>query len=155
LGHFLTPAEFQHCLNQVKFITPKVGKFWQGTEVEPGIYIVIAGKVRLLDAAGELIASLEAGAAFGQFTLFPDAQFPPYAARASVNLHLCFVPGEVLLPLMAKYTQIREHLWDEAFCRNPGVVDSDLIPVRAERIVQHHNSDIFVNLCVRTAAKKD
>ncbi len=154
MGHFLTPAEFQHCLKQVKFITPKVGKFWQGTEVESGIYIVIAGKVRLLDAAGELIASLEAGAAFGQFTLFPHAQFPPYAARASVNLHLCFVPGEVLLPLMAKYPQIREHLWDEAFCRNPGAVDSDLTSVRAERIVQFHNSDILSTSASEPQQKK-
>lgn len=154
MGYSLTPAEFQHCLKQVKFITPKVGKFWQGTEVEPGIYIVIAGKVRLLDAAGELIASLEAGAAFGQFTLFPDAQFPPYGARASVNLHLCFVPGEVLLPLMAKYTQIREHLWDEAFCCNPGVVDSDLTPVPVERIVENHNSDILSTSASEPQQKK-
>ncbi|XZF61407.1 MAG: ABC transporter transmembrane domain-containing protein [Gloeotrichia echinulata DVL01] len=142
LGYSLTPAEFQHCLNQVKFITPKVGKFWQGTEVEPGIYIVIAGKVRLLDAAGELIATLEDGASFGEFTLFPDAEFQPYAARASVNLHLCFVPGEVLLPLMAKYLPIREHLWGEASSRNSGVVDSEPPPVSAEKIV-NHNAEIL------------
>ena len=108
LGHSLSATEFQNCLNQVKYITPKVGKFWQGTEVEPGVYIVIAGKVRLLDTEGELIATLEAGSAFGEFTLFPDANFQPYTARASVNLHLCFVPGDVLLPLMAKYPQIRQ-----------------------------------------------
>ncbi|MFK0733581.1 MAG: peptidase domain-containing ABC transporter [Gloeotrichia echinulata GP01] len=142
LGYSLTPAEFQHYLNQVKFITPKVGKFWQGTEVEPGIYIVIAGKVRLLDAAGELIATLEDGASFGEFTLFPDAKFQPYAARASVNLHLCFVPGDVLLPLMAKYPPIREHLWGEAFSRNSGVVDSEPPPVSAEKIL-NHNAEIL------------
>lgn len=142
MGYSLTPAEFQHYLNQVKFITPKVGKFWQGTEVEPGIYIVIAGKVRLLDAAGELIATLEDGASFGEFTLFPDAKFQPYAARASVNLHLCFVPGDVLLPLMAKYPPIREHLWGEAFSRNSGVVDSEPPPVSAEKIL-NHNAEIL------------
>lgn len=142
MGYSLTAAEFQHCLNKVKFITPKVGKFWQGTDVEPGIYIVIAGKVRLLDTAGELIATLEDGASFGEFTLFPDAEFKPYAARASVNLHLCFVSGEVLLPLMAKYPPIREHLWREAFSRNPEQMDSAPPPVKGEKIADH-NADMM------------
>ncbi|MDJ0734767.1 MAG: peptidase domain-containing ABC transporter [Nostocaceae cyanobacterium] len=118
LGYSLTEKEYQQCLQQVKSLQPKVGKFWQGTGVEPGIYIVIAGKVRLLDSAGDLIASLEAGSSFGEFTLFPEAGFQAYAARASVNLQLCFLPGELLLPLMAKYPQIREHLWKAAQSRN-------------------------------------
>jgi predicted double-glycine peptidase len=143
LGHSLSATEFQHCLNQVKFITPKVGKFWQGTEVEPGIYIVIAGKVRLLDAAGELIATLEAGAAFGEFTLFPDADFQPYAARASVNLHLCFVPGDVLLPLMAKYPQIRQHLWDESLSRHPSQMESDKPPLNLPEDLENQNNGIL------------
>ncbi|AUT03723.1 peptidase C39 [Nostoc sp. CENA543] len=110
LGYSLSETEFNQCLQQVKFINPKVGKFWQGTDVEPGIYLVISGKVRLLNDAGELVTSLEAGASFGEFTLFPEVRFQPYAARASVNLQLCFIPGEMLSPLMVKYPQIREHL---------------------------------------------
>ncbi|MBW4612476.1 MAG: peptidase domain-containing ABC transporter [Desmonostoc vinosum HA7617-LM4] len=118
LQYSLCEEEFQSCLKQSKSLNPKVGKFWQGTEVKAGIYIVITGKVRLLDEAGELIASLETGGCFGEFTLFPDTGFMPYAARASVNLQLCFVPSEVLLPLMVKYPQIREHLWEQAQGRN-------------------------------------
>ncbi|RCJ40332.1 peptidase C39 [Nostoc punctiforme NIES-2108] len=125
LGYSLSTEEFQHYLQQVKFINPKVGKFWQGTDVQPGIYIAIAGKVRLLDSADELIATLEAGDSFGEFTLFKEGDFKAYAARASVNLQLCFVSGEVLWPLMAKYPQIREHLWAKALSRNPQQVDSD------------------------------
>ncbi len=118
LGYSLGEREYQQCLQQVKSLQPKVGKFWQGTGVEPGIYIVIAGKVRLLDDGGELIASLEAGTCFGEFTLFPEAGFQPYAARASVNLQLCFLPGELLSPLIKKYPQIKEHLWQAAQSRN-------------------------------------
>ena len=124
LGNSLSLEEFQRCLKQAKSFKPKVGKFWQGSDVEPGIYIVIVGKVRLLDSTGELIATLEAGASFGEFTLFGEAEFQPYAARASVNLQLCFIPGEVLLPLMAKYPQIREHLWNYARARNSLLVRS-------------------------------
>ncbi|AFZ24499.1 ABC-type bacteriocin/lantibiotic exporter with N-terminal double-glycine peptidase domain [Cylindrospermum stagnale PCC 7417] len=118
LGYSLDEEEFQHCLSQIKYLNPKVGKFWQGTDAEPGIYIAIAGKVRLLSSTDELIATLEPGESFGEFSLFPDAELQPYAARASVNLQLCFVPSRVLWPLMAKYPQIREHLWVKARSRN-------------------------------------
>ncbi|MDK2408226.1 peptidase domain-containing ABC transporter [Aphanizomenon sp. PH219] len=125
LGYSLSEAEFQHYLPQFKEKTPKVGKFWQGTDVEPGIYIVIAGKARLLDEAGELIATLEAGASFGEYTLFPESEFQIYGARASVNLQLCFVPNSVLSPLMAKYPQIKEHLWHQAQKLNSLLIGSD------------------------------
>ncbi|MEH1836613.1 MAG: peptidase domain-containing ABC transporter [Nostoc sp.] len=151
LGYSLSTEEFQHYLQQVKFINPKVGKFWQGTDVQPGIYIVIAGKARLLDSADELIATLEAGESFGEFTLFKQDDFKPYAARASVNLQLCFVPGEVLWPLMAKYPQIREHLWAKALSRNPQQVDSDNPPSDSKR---HHETKILSTPAVELREKK-
>jgi ATP-binding cassette subfamily B protein len=132
LGYSLSQAEWERCLELFKSLEPKVGKFWQGTDVDSGIYIVIAGKVRLLDSAGELIVTLEVGDSFGEFTLFPESNFQPYGARASVNLQLCFVPGEVLLPLMAKHPQIREHLWEIARSRNSLLVGSDDTEVTAE-----------------------
>lgn len=137
LGYSLSEAEFQRALVQVKSLNPKVGKFWQGIDVEAGIYIVVAGKVRLLDDAGELITSLEAGASFGEFTLFPDSQFQPYGARASINLQLCFVPGDLLLSLMAKYPQIREHLWQQAQELNSHQIKSDSNPITA--VVENTN----------------
>ncbi|MBW4509298.1 MAG: ATP-binding cassette domain-containing protein [Scytonematopsis contorta HA4267-MV1] len=125
LGYPLSEAEYQSCLEKFKFLQPKVGKFWQGTDVEVGIYILIAGKVRLLNQEDELIASLDVGASFGEFTLFSDTQFQPYIARASVNLQLCFIPGEVLSPLISKHPKIKEHLWNEAHERNSLLVNSD------------------------------
>ncbi|MBD2169096.1 ATP-binding cassette domain-containing protein [Calothrix membranacea FACHB-236] len=125
LGYSLSSEDLQHCLKQVKYLTPKVGKFWQGTDVEPGIYIVLAGKVRLLDDAGELIATLEVGQSFGEFTLFREAGFQAYAARASVNLHLAFIADEVLSPLIGKFPQIYEHLLTQAQARNSLFVKSD------------------------------
>ncbi len=124
MGYSLTEAEFQYCLTQIKSLNPKVGKFWQGTEVEAGIYIVITGKARLLNETDELIATLEAGASFGEFTLFPESEFQHYGARASVNLQLCFIPAHTLLPLMAKYPQIREYLWHESQKRNSLLIKS-------------------------------
>ncbi|MBD2385074.1 peptidase domain-containing ABC transporter [Cylindrospermum sp. FACHB-282] len=127
LGYSLTPEEFQHYLPQLKSLNPKVGKFWTGSDVEPGIYIIITGKVRLLDNTDELIATLETGESFAEFTLFPQSEFKPYGARASVNLHLCFLPEKLLSPLMDKYPQIREHLRQKAHSL---LEDADYTPVK-------------------------
>lgn len=126
LGCSLSEHEFQSKLKQCRFLKPKVGKFWQGTDVEAGIYVVIAGKVRLLDCKGELITTIETGGCFGEFTLFPEAKFQAYAARASINLHLCFVPSDILLSLMNQYPQIQEHLWSTAGSRNSLLIKDSL-----------------------------
>ncbi|MEI2578569.1 peptidase domain-containing ABC transporter [Scytonema sp. PRP1] len=154
LGHSLSEGEFQRCLKQAKSLTPKVGKFWQGTDGIAGIYIVVAGKVRLLDDAGEIIITLEAGASFGEFTLFKEAEFKPYAARASVSLQLCFIPGEVLLPLMTKYPQIREHLWNKALSRNEEQVDSNDLPVRSAESNKIHKNEILSTPAVEAQPQK-
>ena len=115
---------------------------------------MIAGKVRLLSSADEFITTLEAGDSFGEFTLFKEDDFKPYAARASVNLQLCFIPGEVLWPLMAKYPQIREHLWAKALSRNPQQVDSDNPPVLPSDSKQLHETKILSTPAVELREKK-
>ncbi|MFO5439267.1 MAG: peptidase domain-containing ABC transporter [Dolichospermum sp.] len=130
LGYSLTAEEFYHYLPELQPINPKVGKFWTGKNIEPGIYIILTGKVRLLDDNDELITTLEPGASFGEFTLFPQSQFPAYAARASANLQLCFLPEKLLLPLIAKYPQIREHLWQKAYSPEPQIIQADYTPIK-------------------------
>ena len=127
LGYSLTAEEFYHYLPELQPINPKVGKFWTGKNIEPGIYIIITGKVRLLDDKDELITTLESGESFGEFTLFSQSKFQPYAARASVNLQLYFLPEKLLLPLIAKYPQIREHLWEKAYSL---VRNADYTPIK-------------------------
>jgi len=137
LGYSLTAEEFYHYLPELQSINPKVGKFWTGKNVEPGIYIIITGKVRLLDDKDELITTLEPGASFGEFTLFPQSKFEPYAARASANLQLCFLPEKLLLPLIAKYPQIREHLWEKAYSL---LRNTDYTPIKPSS-PENDNSD--------------
>ncbi|WP_192881554.1 peptidase domain-containing ABC transporter [Nostoc sp. CENA543] len=118
LGYSLPLVEFQRCYPKFKFLNPKIGKFWTGENVEAGVYIAIAGKVRLLNQDGELITTLESGESFGEFTLFPDQKFQPYGARASVNLQLCLIPGDVITAWMQKYPAIKEHLLAKARSRH-------------------------------------
>ena len=129
LGYSLSEKEIENCLKTVEYLAPKVGQFWQADREESGIYIIIAGKVRLLDEAGELITTLNAGATFGECTLFPNSDFLPYSARASVNLKLCYLSGKSLTPLIEKYPQIREHLYEVAQKQNSLQVKSDNLPI--------------------------
>ncbi|KST62054.1 peptidase domain-containing ABC transporter [Mastigocoleus testarum] len=123
LGHRLSEPELSSCLKQIKCLEPPVGKFWQKVDAEAGVYIVISGKVRLINSAGKLITNLEAGASFGECTFFPEESFESYSARASLKTKLCYLTPELLFPLISKYPQIREH-----FYRQAQVQDSQMIP---------------------------
>ena len=112
LGQPLCEQELSNCIKLLEIQKPSAGKlFWQTADATVGIYIILAGKVRLLDRADNLIASVGAGASFGSLALFPEEQFQPYAARASVNLKLCYVPGDCLRSLIRKHPSIGQHLY--------------------------------------------
>jgi HlyB family type I secretion system ABC transporter len=119
LGEQLTPQELQNCLAGLELVEPPVAReFWQSAAMNPGIYIILAGKVRLSDNADDLITTLPASASFGEMTLFPEAKFSHYSARSSQNLELGYLKSELLQDLMAKYPQMcdrlfyRAEIWD-------------------------------------------
>ncbi|MGK7892246.1 MAG: peptidase domain-containing ABC transporter [Xenococcus sp. (in: cyanobacteria)] len=114
LGYSFSESEFASCLKKIKTVTPKVGLFWQAETAEAGIYLIVTGKVRLIDRFGNLVTNLQAGESFAESAFFPDAKFEPYSARASRNLELCYLPPELLLPLVQKHPQIQDHLYQQA-----------------------------------------
>lgn len=119
LGQTLSELELTSCCKQIQVLEPTPGKrFWQAVDAEAGIYIILAGKVRLLDRTDNLMTSLETEASFGELTLFPEEPLQPYAARASVNLQLCYIPGDLLRSLIRKFPHIKEHLRHQAVLRD-------------------------------------
>lgn len=127
LGESLSNREKDICVKAVEIVEPPVAKqFWQATAANPGIYLVLAGKVRLLDSSNNLITTLSPGASFGELTLFPEENFIPYVARASANLKLCYLHQEVLQELFSSSSNIRlrlltrAELWDALLlcCQN-------------------------------------
>ncbi|MEH1970149.1 peptidase domain-containing ABC transporter [Nostoc sp.] len=127
LGESLSDGELDSCLKGLEIVEPSVAKqFWQATTAQPGIYIVLSGKVRLLDSSNNLITTLFSGASFGELTLFPKEEFSPYVARASVNLKLCYLNQETLQEVIRTSLGIRDRLlkraevWDLLLlcCRN-------------------------------------
>ena len=119
LGSVLTDSDFDRCLKKIEIQKPHSGKlFWQSTEVEAGVYIVLNGKVRLVDDNHELLITLNKGDSFGENTLFPGELFQPYSARASLNVKLAYLSSKLLQNLKSKYDGIHEHLHCQAVIRN-------------------------------------
>lgn len=128
-GSQIAESDFQQCLHAVQYLTPKVGKFWLGTEAKSGLYFILEGKVRLLDLNEELLTTLESGDTFGEFTLFSEANLMPYDGRAALGLQLAFLPQNLIVNLWRKYPQIREKLWQQAQNRHALISDSsDFFP---------------------------
>jgi ATP-binding cassette subfamily B protein len=128
-GDQIAELDFQQCLQIVQYLTPKVGKFWLGTEAKAGLYLILEGKVRLLDVNEKLITTLESGDTFGEFTLFSESNLTPYDGRAALGLQLAFLPQNLIVNLWQKYPQIREKLWQQAQNRHALISDSsDFFP---------------------------
>jgi HlyB family type I secretion system ABC transporter len=115
LGAKLSEKELQNLLAEMEIVEPSVAKeFWQSAQTNPGIYIILTGKVRLLDGSENLITSFGAWSVFGELTLFGQANFSPYVVRASTSLKLGYFRQDVLQTLIDKYPNIRDRLFARA-----------------------------------------
>ncbi|MEH1906755.1 peptidase domain-containing ABC transporter [Nostoc sp.] len=115
LGAKLSEKELQNFLAEMEIVEPPVAKqFWQSAQTNPGIYIILTGKVRLLDSSENLITTFGAWSVFGELTLFPEANFSPYVVRASTNLKLGYFREEALEILIEKYPNISDRLYARA-----------------------------------------
>ncbi|OKH40853.1 peptidase C39 [[Phormidium ambiguum] IAM M-71] len=141
LGQDISESELSNCFKHIEILEPTAGKrFWKATDAIAGIYLILAGKVRLLDNTDNLITSLEAGESFGELTLFPEEQFQPYAARASLKLKLCYIHGDILRSLIHKYPSIKKHLHHQATLR-----DSLLTGAKTTKTTENQPATTFSN----------
>lgn len=119
LGQPLSEPEFERCCQQIEIQQPATGQqFWQSKDAEPGLYVVLVGKVRLLSGTDDLLITLSVGDSLGENTLFPLDGFQHYSARASVDLKLGFLPGQDLQVLSDTYAAVRSHLYNQAVLLN-------------------------------------
>lgn len=115
LGAKLSEQELQNFLAAMEIVEPALAKqFWQSAQTNPGIYIILTGKVRLLDSSENLITTFGAWSVFGELTLFPEADFSPYVVRASTSLKLGYFKQDALQTLIDKYPNIRDRLFARA-----------------------------------------
>ncbi|WP_310483367.1 ABC transporter transmembrane domain-containing protein [Chamaesiphon sp. VAR_48_metabat_403] len=120
LGTEIALADLSEIQVQTELLTIIPGtSFWQSRDSRSGIYIILAGKVRLFDLQGERIATLTVGKSFGASTLFPDADFSSYLAKAAlvvggIEILVGFIPQAVIEAWWGRYPAIRTHLSERA-----------------------------------------
>jgi HlyB family type I secretion system ABC transporter len=118
LGCELTLSQWHTCQAQIQLITPKIGKFWDSREAKAGLYIILAGKVRLLNEKDELVSTLTQGEAFGALTLLGNRSLLPYCMRAGMGVELCFISAQLLTCLIQQHGSIERHLLKTAQAQN-------------------------------------
>jgi len=145
LGHDFSESQFTNCLKQIKILEPKLGQFWQSDQSEAGLYLIITGKVRLIDANGELITTLKPKDTFGEVTFFPDEPFQPYSARASRHLQLSYIPPTLLFSLVQNHPHIRDHLYHRAKVKNSQFSSGDNLAVTPVIPEEENTPEVLTN----------
>ena len=114
-GKTLSKQDFAQCLQQIQILEPTAGKlFWQSSQSDGGVYIVSKGKVRLLDPQNNLLATIGEGESFGELNLFPQKDFQPYMARASIGLKLSYLSQSYLQNLLDRYPNLDKRFYRQA-----------------------------------------
>ncbi|MGK7954195.1 MAG: ABC transporter transmembrane domain-containing protein [Crocosphaera sp.] len=145
LGYALSEQEFFKLQKQIKIIEPKVGLFWETVSAEAGIYIIIEGKVRLVNQLDEKIGTLDKGDTFGECQFFINDGFEHYSIRAGLKTKLIYLSPELLFPLITQYPQIRDHFYEKAQQHN-----HQLNPTNVEKNI----TDTPINLSNETIENK-
>ena len=139
LGDGLSDQAVIDCTKALEIIEPPVAKqFWQATTAKPGIYVVLTGKVRLLDSSNNLINTLTSGSSFGELTLFPEQDFSSYVARASMNLKVAYLPQEILTKVMGEFPSVYNLLLNKAELINTAT-SSEIPLIEAPKTVNSTN----------------
>ncbi|MCM1983602.1 peptidase domain-containing ABC transporter [Lyngbya confervoides] len=111
----LTETQRRQLLHQCQILTPPSSKpFWESSGNQAGLFLVLAGKARLLDPYNNLIRSVEAGETFGEASLLETKSWQQYSARASLKLQLCFIPQAAWLPILTTAPDLQAFLVDRA-----------------------------------------
>ena len=120
LGAEIVGADTDQIQAQVELLTIPPGQsFWQSATGNPGIYIMITGKVRLFDLDDQRIATLTVGDSFGHSSVFPATAFTPYTAKAAlvvsgVEILVGFIPLVAIQALWQKYPAVQSQLNQQA-----------------------------------------
>lgn len=100
---------------QIEIVIPEPGElFWNSQSSPPGIYLILEGKVRLVDDRDNLLVSLSEGIVLGQISLFPDTELQPHAGRASWGLKLGYLSQKSLAKYLLSESKLEAHLYGQA-----------------------------------------
>jgi HlyB family type I secretion system ABC transporter len=96
----------------------KLKQFWQSMTAKPGLYVVLTGRIRLIDGDRNYFKTLIAGDCFGEITLFSQNRFAPYAARSTQEpTTLLFLPQNLLKDLYGRHPTLKQTITEQAQVR--------------------------------------
>jgi HlyB family type I secretion system ABC transporter len=120
LGQTLSEKTVSQLQSQLEiFESPPSKAFWHSETAEPGLYVIVSGRVRLIDGDRNYLATLEVGQAFGELTLFPTDELSPYSARSTQeSATLLFLSKRCLGLLLQEHPTIHTALHQQAVQRD-------------------------------------
>jgi HlyB family type I secretion system ABC transporter len=114
-GEVLSVKDLTLCLKSMELTEPAAGQpLWDESQPPLGLYILLEGRVRLIDPEGNLVCSLTQGTTVGEGSLFPTSGLRSYGVRASQGAKLGFIHIGCLQQILTQYPQIRERLYKRA-----------------------------------------
>ena len=150
LGVTVSDRDLTFCLKNLEIQRPVAGQqFWQSSKNDTGVYIILSGKVRLVDRDRRLVTTLKPGDSWGEDTIFSKESFLPYCARASIGVEIGYLSLRALKRLDCYYHTIEDYLYRQAVMRNwlllcPQITALHKQPgfTRAFSLLQRHNLPI-------------
>ena len=124
LGKNLSAKELAFVSKLMVEVVPTAGQLlWSESQSPGGLYILLAGRVRLVDRQGNLIVSLTGGGTLGNFCLFDGflsagAGLQPYWVRASQGATLGYFSLDDMRRMVQSCPQIQDHLYEQALQRD-------------------------------------
>ncbi|MCZ8191681.1 MAG: ABC transporter transmembrane domain-containing protein [Microcystis sp. LE19-338.1B] len=107
---FLSETQWRSLQKTAISLSPEAGTL----SLQPGLYLVVRGKVRIANSQQKEMISLKTDEFFGEFTLFPRSGFLPYSVRVSVKAELLLIPESALRPILKKHPALKKTLLQRA-----------------------------------------
>jgi ATP-binding cassette subfamily B protein len=107
---FLSETQWRSLQKTAIALSPEAGTL----PVQPGLYLVVRGKVRIANSQQKEMIALKTEEFFGEFSLFPRSGFLPYSVRVSAKAELLLIPESALRPILKKHPALKKTLLQRA-----------------------------------------
>lgn len=107
---FLSETQWRSLQKTAIALSPEAGTL----SLQPGLYLVVRGKVRIANSQQKEMIALKTEEFFGEFSLFPRSGFLPYSVRVSAKAELLLIPESALRPILKKHPALKKTLLQRA-----------------------------------------